>query len=81
MLILFFLFWLALKLPVVQNWLAQRATEYLSKELDTKITVEKVEIQLFNKAAFKNFYMEDKNRDNLIAIKNANNLEIHNFKK
>ena len=71
MLILFFLFWLALKLPVVQNWLAQRATEYLSKELDTKITVEKVEIQLFNKASFKNFYMEDKNRDTLIFASNA----------
>ena len=69
--ILFFLLWISLKFPLVQNWLAQRTTEYLSNELGTVVRVEKVDIQLFNKASMKNFYMEDYNKDTLIFAADA----------
>ncbi len=74
MIILLFSVWLLFKIPAVQNWLADQATAYLSKELQTKVSVEKVDIRLFNKASFKNFYLEDRNKDTLIY---ANDLVAH----
>jgi phage pi2 protein 07 len=72
--ILLFLIWIFFKIPSVQNWLAQQATDYLSSELNTKVLVDKVEIQLFKRAVFKNFYVEDLNRDTLI---HASDLTAH----
>lgn len=62
-------FLIAVRYPAFQTFLAQRATTLLSNTLQTKVSVEKVEISFFNKADFVNFYMEDYNHDTLIYAK------------
>jgi hypothetical protein len=60
----------ALQRPSVQTYLAQRATEFLSKQLNTRVEIEKVKIVFFNSAELKNFYLEDLNKDTAIYAKN-----------
>lgn len=62
-----------LRYPTVQTWLAQKATSVLSNRLHTKVSIERVEISFFNKADLVNFYLEDLNKDTLIA---AGSLQI-----
>ena len=61
--------WLLFKLPLVQNWLAQRAATFLSNELNAKIEVGYVELEFFNKAILKDVYIEDQNGDTLLHAK------------
>lgn len=56
----------AIQLPVVQTWLAQKATNYLSKELNTKVTVRGVNIEFFTKAILEGVYVEDQHGDTLL---------------
>ncbi|MGL5891441.1 MAG: hypothetical protein ACRC3B_16240, partial [Bacteroidia bacterium] len=55
-----------IQLPAVQTWLAQRATAWLSDELDTKVEVKGVNIKFFTKAVFEGIYVEDKHGDTLL---------------
>lgn len=64
--IFLFLFWLLFKIPAVQNWLAARATDILSKEWNTVVRIGKVNIQLFDHATFEEVYIEDLNQDTLL---------------
>lgn len=64
--LLLFILWLLFKVPSVQNWIADQATAYFSKELDTKVSIDQVEIQLFNKALIKGLYLEDQHQDTLL---------------
>lgn len=64
---------IALRYPAFQTFLAHKAADFLSYKLNTKVSIEKVEISFFNKAEFVNFYMEDLNHDTLIA---ASRLQI-----
>ncbi|HLP50160.1 MAG TPA: translocation/assembly module TamB domain-containing protein, partial [Chitinophagales bacterium] len=59
----------ALRSPGVQTFLAQRFTAILSKSLNTKVSIERVELKFFNNADLVNFYLEDHNQDTLIAAK------------
>ncbi len=59
----------ALRYPTVQTYIAQRFTTILSKSLNTKVSIERVEISFFNKADLVNFYLEDYNKDTLISAK------------
>lgn len=49
----------ALQRPSFQTFLAQKATQFLSYKLNTKVEIEAVELHLFRTASFKNFYMQD----------------------
>ncbi|MFZ6052252.1 translocation/assembly module TamB domain-containing protein [Halocola ammonii] len=49
----------------VQTWLAQRAASYLSDELNTKIEIDKVDLDLFTKINLENVYLEDQQGDTL----------------
>lgn len=57
----------ALRYSQVQTYFAQQATAFLSKKLNTKVSIDKVEIVFFNQARFHNFYLEDLNKDTLIS--------------
>lgn len=61
--------WLLFKLPLVQNWLAQRATAFLSSELNAKVEIGYVELEFFNKAILKDVYIEDQLGDTLLSAK------------
>lgn len=64
---------IAVRYPAFQTFLAHKAADFLSYKLNTKVSIEKVEISFFNKAEFTNFYMEDLNHDTLVA---ASRLQI-----
>ncbi|MBS1613604.1 MAG: AsmA family protein, partial [Bacteroidetes bacterium] len=58
---------IAIRIPAFQTFLAHRAAAFFSYKLNTKVSIEKVELSFFNKAEFVNFYMEDLNGDTLVA--------------
>lgn len=60
---------IALRYPTVQTYLAQKMTGILSRSLNTKVSIERVELSFFNKADLVNFYLEDQNKDTLISAK------------
>lgn len=62
-------FYIGIRYPTVQTWLAQKAAQYLSARSGTRISIEKVEIQFVTKALLQNFYMEDLQGDTLIAAR------------
>ncbi len=62
-------FIIALRYPSVQTFIAQRFTAILSKSLNTKVSIERVEISFFHNADLINFYLEDHNQDTLISAK------------
>lgn len=60
-------FW-AIRQPVVQTWLTQRVAAYLSKELGTKVTLSRVEVNLWSRLVIENLYVEDLRKDTLAFI-------------
>ncbi len=61
--------WFLLQTSSVQNYLADRAAQYISKELDTKVTVGKLKVDFFNHVLLDDLYVEDQNGDSLIYAK------------
>lgn len=62
----FFMIFMILQLPQVQNWAARYATDYLSKQLNTTVTVENVRLNIINGILLEKFYLEDLNGDTLL---------------
>jgi len=52
-----------------QTFIVKKYLNYLSKELNTTITVESVDISFLNKITIKNLYVQDLNEDTLANIK------------
>lgn len=58
-----------LQTPYFQKKISRIAAEYLKKETGTKVEIQQIELQFFNKLAFKNIYLEDQSGDTLFAAK------------
>lgn len=58
--------WLAVQTAPVQNWLAKKVTTRLSRDLNTNISIKKVDFALFNKMLLEGTLVEDRNRDTLL---------------
>jgi len=56
----------SLKLKPVQNFIAHKASNYLSKELQTKIQLESIYFKPFSSIEIKKFYIEDQKQDTLL---------------
>ena len=66
----------------VQNWLVDKATHQLSKQLQTKVTLQEVGIDFFDQVSLKNFYVEDFHGDTLLhsaALKVNLNTSLSNI--
>jgi hypothetical protein len=50
----------------VQTWAAKKATVYLSKELKTKISIDKLKIEPFKSVLLTGFYIQDLEKDTLL---------------
>lgn len=59
-----------------QNYIVRKVTEKIAKNIDTKITFDKIEIGYFNKIWFRKIYIEDQQKDTLLYSE----LLIVNFK-
>jgi hypothetical protein len=68
-LILIIAFAYAIRLSPVQTYLAQQATAYLSKELNTKIHIDKVSILFIDEVALDGVFILDQQEDTLASIK------------
>jgi TamB, inner membrane protein subunit of TAM complex len=53
----------------VQTWAAQKAAESLSKELKAKVTIDGLEIDLFNRLKLRNVFVSDSIQDTLLFAK------------
>ncbi|MBL7934762.1 MAG: hypothetical protein JNM51_03025, partial [Bacteroidia bacterium] len=53
-----------------QTWAAQKLTKYLSAELGTVITIDKVEISFVKNVTLQGVFVSDKHKDTLIYGKN-----------
>lgn len=71
--LLIFLIFLAfaIRTSAVQTFLAQKATDFLSNELNTKITINKVDIYFFNRAELKGVLALDLQKDTLASLESA----------
>lgn len=56
----------AIHLPVVQTFIVQRATNYLSKELKTEIHFDRISLSFIDEVAIDGFYILDLNKDTLL---------------
>ncbi len=58
---------LLIQLPVVQNWLVQKITAHLSKELQTQVAIKKVDFSLFNKMYLQGILVKDRHQDTILS--------------
>ena len=56
------------RLPVVQTWVSQKISSYISDKINTKVTLEGVDISIFDHFIFEKFYIEDQNTDTLLFV-------------
>lgn len=66
--VIFFAF--AIRTSPVQTYLAEKATDYLSKELNTKVHIDKVDIIFLDRVALQNVLILDQENDTLLFSKN-----------
>ncbi|MEG1672592.1 MAG: translocation/assembly module TamB domain-containing protein [Alistipes sp.] len=59
---------LLLDIPVVQNYIVQKATAFASRKLETTVSIGRVDIGLFNKLKADDFYVEDYQGDTLLYV-------------
>lgn len=55
-------------MPNVQTWLVQKAASYLSKQLNVRVEVAQVDVQLFRKVILKDVFIQDQQLDTLVFI-------------
>ena len=59
---------LLLDIPAVQNYAVHRAARFVSRKLETTVSIERVDIGIFSKIKVKGFYVEDYGRDTLLYV-------------
>jgi hypothetical protein len=55
-----------LHIPAVQTWVVKKVAKNLSKKLDTKVTINKVDFRFFNKVLLEGVMVEDRKHDTLL---------------
>ena len=59
---------LLLDIPAVQNYAVHRAARFVSRKLETTVSIDRVDIGIFSKVRVKGFYVEDYQRDTLLYV-------------
>lgn len=71
--LLIIVLFLLLLTPPVQQFVTKKATRYLEKKLDTRVSIGRLFVTLGGRIALDNVYIEDRQRDTLLA---AGNLRV-----
>jgi hypothetical protein len=66
------LLFLLLQLSSVQNYLAHKGAEYLSKKLKTKVEIGSIELSFYKRIIVNDIYLEDLHNDTLFYAKKLN---------
>jgi len=69
LLLLLFILLLLVRTSWFQNFLADKAADYLSKELQSKVSIEAIDVRFFNMVSINGLYVEDLHADTLIYAK------------
>jgi TamB, inner membrane protein subunit of TAM complex len=64
--VLILVLWLLLQTSPFQNWIVERVTHKLSKNLHTKVSIKHVDFELFNKMLLEGILILDKKNDTLL---------------
>lgn len=59
--------WMIVQLPPVQNWLIDKVTARLSRDLKTHISIDRVDFSLFNKMHLEGVLVKDRGQDTLLS--------------
>ena len=59
---------LLLDIPAVQNFIVHKAADWASGKLETRVSIDRVNIGLLNKLHVNGFYVEDYQRDTLLYV-------------
>jgi len=59
--------WMLVQLPPVQNWLIDKVTARLSRDLKTHISIDRVDFSLFNKMHLEGVLVKDRGQDTLLS--------------
>lgn len=62
---------LLLSVDTIQNYVADKAMEAVSKSLDTKVSIDRVDLDLFAKVRLRGFYVEDYEQKPLLYVGEA----------
>ncbi|MBK8554780.1 MAG: hypothetical protein IPL65_02940 [Lewinellaceae bacterium] len=62
----FIVLYFVLQTPFVQNWIIGKVTDYLSKELQTTVQIDHIDIALFDNLVLDGFYVADQKGDTLL---------------
>lgn len=76
---LFLLLVIALQIPIVQNFVKDKAVVYLENKIKTRVEVGSIEIGLPKKIILKDVYFEDQSKDTLLAGKSLK-IDVSLFK-
>lgn len=60
-----------INLPPVQTWLVKRVANNFSEKLQTRVSIERINLSLFNKMVLKGLVVEDRHRDTLLYAGSA----------
>lgn len=69
LIVLCILLWFLLQNSQIQQYLAQKVTNHLSKELNTDVTIKNLDIDFFDKLLLENFFIADQYGDTLLFSK------------
>jgi hypothetical protein len=58
--------WIFIQTPAGQNWVAQQVTKRLSRDLQTKVSIQHLDFSLFNRMHLEGVLIEDRERDTLL---------------
>ncbi len=61
---------LLVELPTVQNYLIDRATSYISKQLDTRVEIDRIRLGALGSLRVQGLYVEDYQQDTLLYVDN-----------
>ncbi len=57
---------LLLDVPSVQNFVVGKAMSFFSEKLETRVSIDRIDLDLFSKVRLRGFYVEDYGRDTLL---------------
>lgn len=60
--------WVVIQFSPVQTWLVKQASRYLSNELKTEVSVQRVDFSLFRKVLLEGVLIKDRKKDTLMSI-------------
>jgi hypothetical protein len=66
LLLLVLVLWIFIQTPFGQNWIAGQVTKRLSRDLQTKVSIQHVDFALFNRMHLEGVLIEDRDRDTLL---------------